>query len=160
MASTVIQAFNDFIVNTINLDGDQVRKAKSSRSWLYDRIENFPTNDSTFPLLYSGNHLDFGSFARKTKTRTLDDIDMMLCLNADGCTYLENSIDNITIYFPDNYAGRLNSFRHTTVGKEHTLSSRRVTNKFVQCLSNVDQYSSAEIKRDGEAATLNLASYD
>ena len=48
-----------------------------------------------------------GSFERKTKTRPLDDIDIMICLNADGWSYFENSVDDITLRPPSNYSGRL-----------------------------------------------------
>ena len=41
-----------------------------------------------------------------------------------------------------------------------TTSSTRVVNKFVKNLGEVHQYSKAEIKRTGEAATLKLNSYE
>ncbi len=160
MAKTVNEAFDAFMKETVNLDQSRVATARTSRNWLLGKIDSFPENDTTFPFLYSENNLNYGSFERKTKTRPLNDIDMMVCLGADGCTYLETSITDIKIYFPDNYTGRLNSLRHTTSGKENTLSSTRVVNKFVKNLGEVDQYSKAEIKRTGEAATLKLISYE
>ena len=160
MATTVNNAFDEFMKETVNLDQSRVKNARTSRSWLLGRIDSFPEKDTSFPLLYSENNLHYGSFERKTKTRELDDIDMMVCINADGCTYLESSITDIKIYFPDNYTGRLNSLRHTTTGKENALSSTRVVNKFVKNLGEIEQYSKAEIKRTGEAATLKLVSYE
>ena len=40
------------------------------------------------------------------------------------------------------------------------LNSKKVINKFLSKLSNIPQYSNAEIKRNLEAATLKLKSYD
>lgn len=160
MAATVTQAFNQFMKEKVNLDQSRVTRARDSRNWLLDKISSFPDNDTTFPFLHSGFNLNYGSFERKTKTRPLDDIDMMVGVDADDCTYNETTVDDIKIYLPDNYSGRLNAFRHTTVGKENTLSSTRVVNKFVKSLGEINQYSRAEIKRTGEAATLKLTSYE
>lgn len=160
MATTVIQAFNEFMKETVNLDQARVAKARSSRNWLLSKIALFPTNDTSFPFLHNAYNLNYGSFERKTKTRPLDDIDMMIGIKADGCSYIESTVDDIKIYFPDNYNGRLNNFRHTTSGKENTISSTRIVNKFVKNLSEIEQYGKAEIKRTGEAATLKLTSYE
>lgn len=160
MATTVIQAFNEFMKETVNLDQSRVATARSSRNWLLSKIALFSENDTTFPILHDEYNLNYGSFERKTKTRPLDDIDMMIGINADGCTYKESTVDDIKIYVPDNYNGRLSAFKHTTSGKENTLSSTRIVNKFVKNLGEIDQYSKAEIKRTGEAATLKLSSYE
>lgn len=160
MATTVIQAFNEFMKDTVNLDKSRVALARTSRNWLLGKVERFPQNDTSFPILHDGYNLNYGSFERKTKTRPLDDIDMMVGIKADGCTYIQTTVDDIKIYFPDSYSGRLNSFRHTTSGKEDTLSSTRIVNKFVKNLGEIEQYSKAEVKRTGEAATLKLISYE
>ena len=91
MASTINTAFNEFMRDTVNLSASKVASARLSRDWLFDQIQKFPDSDSKFPTLktkYSGAHIAFGSFARKTKTRPLDDIDIMVCMNADGCTLM------------------------------------------------------------------------
>lgn len=160
MATTVIQAFNQFMKETVNLEKSRVTKARDSRNWLLGKVGCFPDNDTTFPFLCSRFNLNYGSFERKTKTRPLDDIDMMVVVDADGCHYEQKTVDDIKIYLPDNYNGRLNALRHTTEGKENTLSSTRVVNKFVKNLGEISQYSKAEIKRTGEAATLKLSSYE
>ena len=160
MAITVIQAFKQFMKETVNLDQVRVGLARDSRDWLLSRIDSFPKNDATFPILYNKSNLNYGSFERKTKTRPLDDIDMMIGVDGDGCSYKETTVDDIKIYLPGNYNGRLNALRHTTEGKENTLSSTRVVNKFVRNLGQINQYSKAEIKRTGEAATLKLTSYE
>jgi len=151
MANNVISAFNKFQTENVNLGSEQSSSARSSRDWLISQINNFP---AFFPL-YKSQHINFGSFARRTKIPLLNDIDIMIALISSGCTYVE---DNGTIYItvPDNSA-EFSRFRHD--GSEF-LNSRKVVNHFVSKLGDINQYSKAEIKRNQEAATLDLHTYD
>ena len=74
MATTVNNAFSEFMKNTINLDSDIVSAARISRDNLLNNISEFDNNDDFFDL-YNGYNVHFGSFARKTMCRELDDID-------------------------------------------------------------------------------------
>lgn len=156
MANTVTSAFNEFLRDIVNLDSEQVKKARSSRDWLIEEIHKFPSKNSLFPELYSERDINFGSFARRTKKRPLDDIDMMICLSARGGTYHEYSHDNIDITI-DSDVKSLKDLCNTFTNK---LNSIKVVNKFVSALSGVPQYSKADINRRQEAAVLNLTSYD
>ncbi|WP_031432511.1 hypothetical protein, partial [Methylomarinum vadi] len=165
MANTVTSAFNEFLRDIVNLDSEQVKKARSSRDWLIEEIHKFPSKNSLFPELYSERDINFGSFARRTKKRPLDDIDMMICLSARGGTYHEYSHDNIDITI-DSDVKSLKDLCNTFTNK---LNSIKVVNKFVSALSGVPQYSAlsgvpqyskADINRRQEAAVLNLTSYD
>ena len=51
MAKTVIEAFNDFLKDTVNLDPEQTKKARSSRDWLVGQIGSFPDKDEKFPYI-------------------------------------------------------------------------------------------------------------
>jgi len=155
MAKTVIDAFNDFQNDTVNLNPERTKKARSSRDWLVGQIGTFPDKDERFPYIYTEKNIFYGSFTRRTKKRPLDDIDMMICLKANGCTYLEYS-DRIEMFVPDSTT-RFLDYRNegTTI-----LNSRKLINAFVSKLSDVPQYKSADVKRNKEAATLNLTSYD
>jgi hypothetical protein len=154
VVKTVNEAFSIFDRDYVNLDPDETQQARNSRDWLLSQIHLFPDKDANFPRLYSEKDTSFGSFARRTKKRPLDDIDMMIALIAEGGVYHEFT-DRIEIYVSES-AYKLKSlcFDNTT-----TLSSRRVINKFVSLLQQVSQYEKAEIKRNMEAATLNLKSY-
>jgi hypothetical protein len=154
MVETVNEAFNIFLKDYVNLDPDDTQRARNSRDWLSSQIHSFPDKDANFPRLYSEKDISFGSFARRTKKRELDDIDMMIALSAEGACYHEFA-DRIEIYVPDSaYKLKALCFDNT-----NTLSSRKVVNKFVSFLKQVPQYEKAEIKRNMEAATLNLRSY-
>ncbi len=155
MATTVILAFDEFLKDTVNLDPERTKKARGSRDWLIGQIESFPENDNEFPAIYSEKNIFYGSFARNTKKRPLDDIDIMICLKADGCTYNEY-VDRIEINAPNTATRFLDLVNDGT----DVLNSRKLINLFVNKLVDIPQYKNAEIKRNLEAATLNLQSYD
>ena len=153
MATTVITAFNEFLRDSVNLDDSKTKTANSSRDWLIGKIEAFPATQTNFPSLYEEKSINFGSFARKTKKRPLDDIDLMICLKGDGAVY-DDSGDIV----------RINVREGTTLEKychsETFLNSIRIVNKFVSSLISIPQYQQADISRNQEAAVLRLTSYD
>ncbi|VXC04781.1 nucleotidyltransferase [Massilia sp. 9I] len=154
MAVTVIEAFEEFLSQAVNLDSEVSKSAKRSRDWLVDRIHSFPENDESFPRLYNGMDIFFGSFERKTKKRELDDIDLMICLSAQGVTYSE--------WGKKVYIGNTNEgspLHELRFDDGVFLNSKRVINKFVSALGGIPQYDKAEMHRRGEAATLSLKSY-
>lgn len=152
MATTVSAAFNAFQRDSVNLDSQRTSDARRSRDWLVGKIDGFT---DFFPL-YFGKHIQFGSFARRTKIRPLDDIDIMIALMAHGCTYDEGLLGTIYINVPDN----CDAYKYYCHSGTHRLNSIRVVNEFVRQLSSIEQYKSAQIKRNQEAAVLNLKSYE
>ena len=87
MATTVTGAFNTFQKDIVNLDSSTTINARSSRNWLFEQIVKIPDKNSKFAILYHDINIAFGWFARKTKTRPLEDIDLMVGISADGCYY-------------------------------------------------------------------------
>ena len=86
MAYTVNSSFEDFMRDSVNLDPERTTKARTSRNWLVHQIEELANNGKIPPLYNGTNHIFFGSFARNTKIRPLDDIDIMIMFDAQGCT--------------------------------------------------------------------------
>ena len=84
MATNVIAAFNEFLKDFVNLDPDNTATARSSRDWLLQQIDEFPSSETNFPKLYPEVHVHYGSFARRTKIRELDDIDLIVGISALG----------------------------------------------------------------------------
>ena len=155
MASTVTQAFADFIKDPIRLDSNDNDQAKISRDNLIKQISKFP-EDGSFPTLHSSiPSIDFGSFSRKTKHRPLDDIDTMIVLHGQGATYWEEG-NKITL------TNDLNAshFRDLCNPATNVLNSIKFVNKFKDYLGKVHHYKKADIHRDGEAVRLELDSYD
>lgn len=154
MATTVNGAFDDFLRYTVRLDPDRTDIAKKSKTTLVNEILNFPS-DGIFLPMHSDKSIDYGSFSRKTKIRPLDDIDLMIILNAQGNWRIDYT-DHFKIYVPDTAEKQLRLCNEGT----NVLNSIKVINRFKEYLSKVSFYDKAEIKRNQEAVTLNLKSYE
>lgn len=83
MATTVNTAFSEFLKDTVNLDSTDTKTARASRDNLLDNIKSFSGDDDFF-YINKSNSLYFGSFARHTKLRPLDDIDLMVCISGSN----------------------------------------------------------------------------
>ena len=155
MATTVNNAFDEFMKDIVNLDSDVVSKARESRDDLLENIAEFDDEDGFFDL-YEGYNVHFGSFARKTKCRELDDIDLMIGIAANGATYnSSDSWDDVHIT-----ASTTNQAQKDCTREDGTLNSTQVINKFKSKLKHVREYSRSDIHKSGEAVVLNLTSKD
>lgn len=156
MAKTVDSAFQEFNSNTVNLVSDRTTKARSSRDWLISQIETLPDKVDDFPELYDGKHIKFGSFARNTKIKPLDDIDLIITINAKASKYHTYKYGKLYYLTPGDDADKLKKF----CDDNGYINSRKIINILVSSLSKIEQYKSADIHRKQEAATLNLTSYE
>lgn len=153
MATTVNNAFAEFMKDTVNLDADKTKLARASRDNLIENIKDF-SSDVDFFQVYEDKILRLGSFERCTKIRPIDDIDLMLCMSGEGKrTYTE--MGNV-IYINGCEADSNNSL--LTNGTTY-LNSTKVINRFISKLSGLKDYKKAEIHKNHEAATLQLKSY-
>lgn len=156
MAQTVSSAFAEFNKHLVNLDSERTKVARRSRDWLTGHLESFPEKIADFPRLYGDRHIKFGSFARNTKIRPLDDIDLILTFSADGATYITHSYGkNYSLNVPDT-ATNLRKL----CNDNFTLNSIKVVNKLVSSLAEIEHYERASKHRRQEAATLQLSSYE
>jgi len=156
MATTVYGAFKEFNNDTVNLAADRTKAGRASRDWLIDQLISLPNKAEEFPKLYENMHIKFGSFARNTKIRPLDDIDLMLTFSGEGTTY--NAIEygqNYLLYVPESA-----KFLRKLCNVDGTLNSIKLINKIVSSLNNIEQYKSSDKHRRQEAGTLNLSSYE
>ncbi len=153
MPYTVWGAFKAFRENTVDLDSNQTKKARTSRDYLFDQLKSLANKDPEFPLLTS-NYLPFGSFARRTKIRPLDDVDMMIILNGRDTTVYASSPytywlkivkpDAPLAHFSDDYG---------------YVSSTKLLYKIKRLLASVPNYSKADLHKNMQAVVLNLVSY-
>lgn len=153
MATTVDNAFAEFMKDTVNLDPDVTSTARKSRDNLINNISGF-SGDNDFFSVYQERNLKFGSFARKTKIRELDDIDLMLCLSAEGTRTYTETAD--CIYINGNDSDKSNGL--LSYGTTY-LNSTKVINRFILKLAELNDYSKAEMHKNQEAATLKMKSY-
>jgi len=157
MALTVNSAFDEFNRNSVNIDSEKTKKAISSRDWLIGQLKNLPSKIEDFPRLYNEKHIKFGSFARNTKIRPLDDIDSILTFWGDGATYSKCISESNKYYIhTDNASQNLNNLSND----DGHLNSKRLINKLVISLNEIEHYKYADIHRRQEGATLQLSSYD
>lgn len=155
MAKTVNDAFAEFMRDVVNLDPDVVAEARKSRDNLLENIKEFSSSEGFFNLC-SAYNFHMGSFARKTKCRELDDIDLLIGISADGAIYYsDDPWDNVRIFSNKSITAQSNCTRDNG-----TLNSTQVSNLFKKKLENVREYSRSEIRRNGEAVVLNLISKD
>ena len=155
MATTVNTAFSEFLKDTVNLDSTDTKTARASRDNLLDNIKSFSGDDDFF-YINKSNSLYFGSFARHTKLRPLDDIDLMVCISGSNDRKYSPAGNGI-YYMEANDADIKNGLN--TVYTDH-LNSTKVINGFISKLSELSDYSKAEMHKNHEAATLKLKSYD
>jgi hypothetical protein len=156
MSTTVNEAFNLFNRDFVSLDSERTKIARRSRDWLLTQLVNLPNKFSDFPKLYDGKHVNFGSFARNTKIRELDDIDLILAFSAEKTTYNAISFGKEYTLRPPSEAENLKS----RCNDDGTLNSIMLINMLVSALGEIDQYQSSEKHRAQEAATLQLSSYE
>ena len=155
MPYSVSGCFDKFRREVVDLNPDQTKTARASRDFVLENIARL-SDSGDLPKLAPDYCLFFGSFARNTKIRPLDDIDMMICYYGKGGVYdtiLKNK--KYQIKFEDGHP----FFDDLRNDDGVTLNSRKVINQLIEALSGVEQYSKAEMHRRQEAATLKLKSY-
>ena len=156
MGQTVNGAFTEFNRESVNLSSERTKKANCSRDWLIEQLNNLPDKVDNFPALFDGMSMKFGSFARRTKIRPLDDIDLILTFGAAGSIYWTNTYgQNYSLYAPEAANDLIK-----LCNDDKSINSIKVVNKIVSSLNQIEQYKSASIHRRQEAATLQLNSYE
>lgn len=155
MTKSVKQCFDTFMSNVVNLDPEKTKRARTSRDTLKQDLISY-ANNGKIPFLYPGQEtVLYGSFSRNTKIRPLDDIDLLLVLNAQGGT--TDTTKGINKDYPIRipYTAKL----LTDCCENGLLNSRKVIELIKKAL-NDGRYGKAEIHRNQEAVTLKMSSYD
>lgn len=138
----------------VNLEQTNIQLARSSRDNLISNIKRF-SGDLDFFEVYEDKILRFGSFERRTKIRPIDDIDLMICLSGEGKRTYTESLDN-KIYINGSSADLKNNL---VTDNMNYLNSTKVINRFISKLTDLHDYSKAEMHKNQEAVTLKLKSY-
>lgn len=155
MSMTVSDAFSKFVQEVVDLDPSKVVAARISVGNLLDNIREFDGKDGFFKL-YKDVDVQFGSFARGTKCRELDDVDIMIGISANGTTYQGDApVDDITMHV-DGDESQADCVNDGT----NVLNSTKVINRFVKKLELTKDYCRSELRKDHEAAVLNLLTKD
>ena len=153
---TTAHAFDQFRQNEVDLKPDRVKKARRSRDYLEEQLVELKNDESDFPPI-TGEFKPFGSFARRTKVRPLDDVDMLVMLNGKDSQYLQAPWNIYT--FRVRITDELAPLR-TYSDENGWVNSTKILNHFKRGLNRVPNYKKSEIKRSGVAVVLNLKSYE
>jgi|SRR5690348_1258460 len=157
--TSVGSAFARFRREHVDLDAGAVDKARKSRDYLQQQIVSLAANARDFPRLEpdSPPFVASGSFARSTKIRPLDDIDLFVILDDEGLSQRPSFWDERLYYLTPKRS--TNSRLAKLTDDSGHVSSTRVLNRFKSALTSVPNYASAGIHRNGEAVSLKLSSY-
>lgn len=156
MPTSVNTAFSQFLSETVNLDSEDSKTARTDRDNLRSRIQRFQSEVTHFPTLHTDADINFGSFARKTKKRPLDDVDMFFCMNGSGAHYNEGLDGVIRIHVTNS---NTNLYQFTNNDNE-TLNSIKILNKFKTSVEAVYAYRNSEVNRRQETVVLTLNNKD
>lgn len=155
MSRTVSSTFNLYRSTVVDLEAGDSASARNSRDYLVDQIIRIASTVNDFPRLYHDNlYLPFGSFARKTKFRPLDDVDILQLIYGYSGTAIWCAPNTYDVRIYDQEAPL---WKLTDNG---LVNSTRVLNKFKIELQDVPNYNGTEINRRGEAVVVDLSSYD
>lgn len=159
MARTIQSALKQMIEETVNMPSERAKKARASRDWLLECIESFEKNTQYLYFCKKFN-LHFGSFARRTKVRPIDDIDIMIGLNGYLLYWHEDIYDykNCSIHLKQDVQD--SGLWKDCLNEDKSLNSTKLLNKFKSALTNISHYENADIHRKQQAITLKLSSYE
>ena len=162
MAKTVDSAFNEFMRDFVNLSPTRVSNARNSRDAMFDRINAL----KDFLPLDKVHHMQFGSFARKTKIRPIDDIDLIISLKSsdfeiicngswdDYKLKLKNTQSEFFDFCDRDYSG------YAYIFSTYYLNSTKIKNFLKNRLEKLYDCAKAELHSKGEAVTLKFRSYE
>lgn len=153
---TAAHAFEDFRRHKVDLISSKVTKARQSRVYLQEQLTAARNDNPDFPRI-TDSFMPFGSFARRTKVRPLDDIDMLVMLNGQDAQFVQDSWDIYT--FLVSTTSDFSPLR-PYVDENGWVNSTRILNHFKSGLKKIPNYQKSEIKRTGAAVVLNLKSYE
>lgn len=154
MPRTVNACFTQLNTNIVNLDSKVRNIALSSRDNLITSLHTL-SDKGLIPPSYPERDMYIGSFARKTKIRPLDDIDLMICFNGQGGHYEIVQINQTyKIIIPDRTT-ILSELRN----EDNSLNSRSLLCLIRDNLSELHDFRMADIHYNKEACTLQLKSY-
>jgi hypothetical protein len=158
LATSVGGAFATFRQVCVDLDADEVSKARVSRDNLQQQIAKLAIRDTKFPQLATttATFVASGSFARSTKIQPLNDIDFFVVMSAADLGFGRPFFGPRPYYLKPQ--GSTSALAQLTGTNGH-VNSTSVLNKFKTALASVPNYASADIHKNGEAVSLKLSSY-
>jgi len=144
-----------FYSDHVEPTADQKSQADDSQAHLRELVEAKHESDALFPRLIEGEFLA-GSFARNTKPKPLDDVDLYLVLDGVGLTAYDRGMFLGSVVRGSNASWNPILDNHYN-GPDGMKSSIVVLNAFRDALR--ESYPKSDIRRDGQAVNVWLDSY-
>ncbi|GAA5438087.1 hypothetical protein M8445_17860 (plasmid) [Deinococcus aquaticus] len=143
---------HDFVQEQVNLTRAETEEGREAATDLAWDLWDLGQERLVLPPL-TGRPQLFGSFGRKTKVRSLDDIDLLVPLSVDDYWTSAHPFDpySVDVYLPDQHA--LRAF----LGDEHDaylLSSAVLLRQLKLAVQSLPGLERAEIKGNGEAVSV------
>lgn len=152
MAKTVDEAFEIFMDEKVNPSHSEIESAIKSQKHITDVIDSYD-GDDFFHLCKEYNE-QFGSFARGTKKKKIDDLDLMF-----GMMGLNAAYDGSDPWYDVRiYGDKYDDQQKSCMDENGLLNSRLVLNKFRDRLA-ITYTTSDNPSRNGEAVTLSLTNW-
>lgn len=155
MVQSVTYAFSLFRENIVDIQPNDTKKGRASRTYLCAQLEALESKVSGFPRL-KGDCVPFGSFSRRTKVHPLNDIDLLLILSERGVRYRKRPNMPYTYRVtPTSDKVPLAAF----LASGGYVDSNKVLLKLKGSLKEVAHYTKAERHKKHNALALKLLSY-
>ena len=146
------QCFEDLLTNAINIPDGIRGIASVSHQGLRDFIRTECERDSAFPAVLTDADFLGGSFARHTKVRPLDDIDIYIPLDGAGLFYYMHG--NILPYTLANNGKLGNSLLTPRWANGQWVSSSKLVAGFASVLRR--RFPQTEIKPNEQAVSVQM----
>jgi hypothetical protein len=156
-SKSISQSFEDLLAREINIPEGVRSLAATSQQHLREFLEKECIRDPNFPAVLKKGDSDFlgGSFARHTKAKPLDDIDIYLPLDGAALFYMMN--DGI-IRLPYTVVADKPALSNPVLGPRFTVgrfvSSSKVIDEFAAVLKR--RFPQTRVKANGQAITLRM----
>ncbi|ULH15485.1 hypothetical protein MF271_16470 [Deinococcus sp. KNUC1210] len=169
MPRTIYAALSEFSSHLVDLDSLQVAQARSSRDFLRSSLIAAMNAGAGIPRM-TGGMVHFGSFARRTKIRPLDDIDLMFLIDLGQVQVTASPLgflDPLTaqvdvrpapVNLLDGYFHSQPAVSTRFLTSAGLFNSTVVLNEIRARLQRIHQYQNSSIARSGVAVVLNLTS--
>lgn len=151
---SIENAFENFLRDEVDCKLSDVQQVIKSHNNLRNILQNKIKTDDKFPWLLYNKDFISGSAGRGTRIAPPKDVDIMLPLDGTGLKPIENGYYLNAVIEGSGYYG--SPISNLTDGNGY-ISSHKVLEQVKSSLKI--SFPSSEIRRDGQAVTINFRSY-
>ena len=153
---SVSQSFEELLTNEINIAEGIRSIASKSQQHLREFLDGESSRDQSFPSILKSIDSDFlgGSFARHTKVRPLDDIDIYLPLDGAALFYVAHDGTPLPYWVASDRLAFYNVLLEPRWAIGSLVSSSKLIDGFAAVLKR--RFPNTSIKPDGQAVNVRM----